>query len=105
VIETRSKTSYWRARAEKAEAEISACHKERVWALNQMTGAQMECGRLRAELARLTTLRPASEHDGRTSVLIWDEAFDGGWFASCVGLDVPHYSMWTPLPEPKKAKK
>lgn len=64
----------WRARAEKAEAE----------------------------LARLTTLRPAKEHDGKTAVMWWGiysgEIKYSGLYR--LGGD-PFY--WTPLPQPKEA--
>jgi hypothetical protein len=78
VIEIRSKTSYWRARAEKAEAE----------------------------LARLTTLRHASEHTCGEVVLWWKKYIDGWFGAVQVSSSCPSSVClwWTPIPEVKEAE-
>ena len=69
----------WQARAEKAEAE----------------------------LARLTTLRPADTHIDNYKALWWKRTIDGDY----VPVEVCRYQpssiclWWTPLPEPKEAEK
>lgn len=57
-----------------------------------------EYDRIKAELDRLTTLRPASEHDGKTPVLIWSYGK-----AICILDRTLSCNMWTPLPTPKEA--
>lgn len=78
MIETRSKTSYWRARAEKAEAE----------------------------LARLTTPQ-VFEHDEKTKVLWWKRTIDGLYVPVEVCPYQPSSVClwWTPIPAPKEAEK
>ena len=59
-----------------------------------------------AELDRLTTLRPASEHDGKTEVIWWD--INQGW-KPVRSAPVPwtiddrtRVTHWTPIPTPKE---
>jgi len=52
-----------------------------------------------AELARLTTLRPASEHDGGTEVFWWGD----GEFRY-IGNEGDDWLCWTPLPDVKEPK-
>jgi len=52
--------------------------------------------RLRAELARLTTLRPANEWDGETYVLWWRDWDDAGWVIDSVS-DSQESGWWTPV--------
>jgi len=49
----------------------------------------------RAELTRLTTLRPASEWDGETYVLWWREWDEAGWVIDSVS-DSQQSDYWTP---------
>ena len=68
----------------------------------ELNEAKAEVERLRAELARLTTLRPHAcddEYDGEK--LYWGK--DGNTWI-CDPLFV-HSTHWTPLPEPKEAGK
>ncbi|NDE17377.1 hypothetical protein EBZ80_20845 [bacterium] len=67
-----------------------------------------EVERLRAELARLTTLRPANEWDGETYVLWWRDWDDAGWVIDSVS-DSQESGWWTPvfdvsLPDVKETK-
>jgi hypothetical protein len=66
--------------------------------------AEDEAERLRAELARLTTLRPASEHKTGERVLIWEEArlHADRWLFFNHGTRVPTGAWWTPLPDVKE---
>ncbi|MCA3072837.1 MAG: hypothetical protein IOD11_20675 [Rhodocyclaceae bacterium] len=57
--------------------------------------AEAKVERLRAELARLTTLRPASEWDGETYVLWWREWDEAGWVIDSVS-DSQQSDYWTP---------
>lgn len=56
-----------------------------------------EHDRLRAELDRLTVLRPASEHGGLTRVLVWTHRIP-----YLVVATVQPDEEWTPLPTPKQ---
>ena len=62
---------------------------------------------LEAELARLTTLRPVSEHDGKTRVIVyhWTTYADGTaeWVPQFLHNLVPRQDRWTPLPDVKEA--
>jgi hypothetical protein len=61
-----------------------------------------EHDRLKAELERLTTLRPASEHDGETRVLWWWQIPNcEKWFTSSASDDVLS-GWWTSLPTPRE---
>jgi hypothetical protein len=85
------------ARAEAAEATVERC--------KQVCYATAEGWReTQAELDRLTTLRPASEHDGETRVYWHMRNGRGEW--SAVG---PYVSAtgthFTPLPDVKEATK
>jgi uncharacterized small protein (DUF1192 family) len=62
----------------------------------ELTAAKAEVERLRAELARLTTLRPASEWDGETYVLWWRDWDDAGWVLDSVS-DSQESGWWTPV--------
>jgi hypothetical protein len=66
----------------------------------------VEAERLRAELARLMTLRPASEHKTGERVLIWEEArlHADRWLFFNHGTRVPTGAWWTPLPDVKEPK-
>jgi len=67
----------------------------------ELTAAKAEVERLRAELARLTTLRPHAcddEYDGEK--LFWGKDGDS-WI--CDPLFV-HSTHWTPLPDVKETK-
>jgi hypothetical protein len=57
--------------------------------------AEAERDEARAELARLTTLRPASEWDGETYVLWWREWDVAGWVIDSVS-DSQQSDYWTP---------
>jgi hypothetical protein len=61
-----------------------------------------EVERLRAELARLTTLRPASEWDGETIVLWWREWDVAGWAIASVS-DSQDSGYWTPAFDAKES--
>ena len=74
-------------------------------ALVQATGASSALEAIgiirgnKAELDRLTTLRPASEHDTQNEALWWyspDDFRDASFFRSA--------PYWTPLPDVKEAK-
>lgn len=60
---------------------------------------EAECDALRAELDRLTTLRPASEHDTQNEALWWHSPDD--FHGASYFRDAPY---WTPLPDVKEAK-
>lgn len=106
-----------RARAEKAEAAIAehldGCKELWGWKPDDLAGsltAMQEYGDcaavVKAELARLTTLRPASEHDGKTQVIEWFySGKDRRWksLRTCYYVNKDH--RWTPLPEPKEEEK
>jgi len=66
-----------------------------------------EVERLRAELARLTTLRPASEHDSREHGTVrWLYRTSLGW-TNCgtwQARPVAYATHWTPLPDVKEPK-
>ena len=66
-----------------------------------------EVERLRAELARLTTLRPASEHDSREHGTVrWLYRTSLGW-TNCgtwQASPVAYATHWTPLPDVKEPK-
>ena len=65
-------------------------------AVEQNTEAlRAECDALRAELDRLTTLRPASEWDGETYVLWWREWDVAGWALDSIS-DSQESFYWTP---------
>lgn len=59
------------------------------------TELRAECEALRAELDRLTTLRPASEWDGETYVLWWREWDVAGWALDSIS-DSQESFYWTP---------
>ena len=54
---------------------------------------------LRAEVARLTTLRPASEHDTQKEALWWHSPDD--FHGASYFRDAPY---WTPLPDVQEVK-
>ena len=68
-------------------------------AREELTRLHAECDALRAELARLTTLRPASEHDTQNEALWWHSPDD--FHGASYFRDAPY---WTPLPDVKEAK-
>jgi hypothetical protein len=61
---------------------------------------------LQEELSRLTTLRPASEHDRKTRVIVyhWTTYADGtaGWVPQWLHNHVPAHCRWMPIPKPKE---
>lgn len=63
-----------------------------------------EVERLRAELARLTTLRPASEHDGESWAIWYDMAVNGVPVAIALAANnsLMQCAGWTPLPDVKE---
>ena len=67
--------------------------------------AEAERDEARAELARLTTLRPASEHD-RESWAIWHDKDDGAWVPICLSYSntLLDCECWTPIPKVKEPK-
>jgi len=72
-------------------------------ALARAHKAEADLAEARSELARLTTLRPASEHDGKPAVWWLNSA--GNWLRiseSRFGMDGCY---WTPLPPVKEADK
>jgi len=68
--------------------------------------AEAEVERLRAELARLTTLRPACEHDGESRAIWYDMAVNGVPVASALAANnsLMQCAGWTPLPDLKEPK-
>jgi chromosome segregation ATPase len=91
-------------RAEKAEAERDEAIRDHDAVLERFQG-EIQClteerDEARAELARLTTLRPASEH-ANTGLALWH--FASG--AATVSRKAQVGSVgWTPLPDVKEAK-
>ena len=61
--------------------------------------AEKDVQHVSKQLARLTTLRPASEHDGNSKVLTWEDY--GFPQARFVLTTVPRGDYWTPLPTPR----
>ena len=58
-----------------------------------------------AELDRLTTLRPASEHDEKTVVQWFDMDEYKEWVPVLSSKYAPHTGCkWTPIPTPKEVK-
>jgi hypothetical protein len=104
--EYQSVTAALEARAERVEAERDEARAECLEQarLNGMGSerearlmAQVQEGQ--AKLARLTTLRPASEHDGDAPALWW-----GGGEFRYIGNEGDDWLCWTPLPPVKEAK-
>jgi hypothetical protein len=98
---------YARLYVEQATAELRAeledMEQRALSEWHQKLEAQERAEKAEAELARLTTLRPASEHDGKPA--IWWLNSVGNWLRiseSRFGMD---HCYWTPLPEPKEADK
>jgi hypothetical protein len=72
-------------------------------AIGHAKALRRERDEARAELARLTTLRPASEHDGETEVLWWWR-FGVTWLGERVDKEpAAGCKFWTPLPPVKEA--
>ena len=100
-----------------ARAELSACADERnnysriltvlgmedegdpVAEVDALMQERDQLHEARAEWARLTTLRPASEHDGGAEVLWWGD----GEFRY-IGNEGDDWLCWTPLPDVKEPK-
>ena len=84
----------------------SRLHVENADVMVERDRLHAEVERLRAELARLTTLRPASEHKTGERVLIWEEArlHADSWLFFNHGTRVPTVAWWTPLPDVKEPK-
>jgi hypothetical protein len=59
--------------------------------------------RLKAELDRLTTLRPMSDLELHEDIPILWFNFAGRWHHTPYGVGIATH--WTPLPEPKEADK
>jgi hypothetical protein len=61
---------------------------------------------LRAELARLTTLRPHNEHKQGDRVLIWEKVLlhEDRWLFWNHGNRCPPGAYWTPIPPVKELK-
>jgi sRNA-binding protein len=98
------------AMTRRANDEYLAASAHRNWAeLQRIRAEKVEAERdeARAELARLTTLRPASEHDpNEDGYARWFFHKDDYWAE--VGSDhrKPQYAThWTPLPPVKEADK
>jgi uncharacterized small protein (DUF1192 family) len=83
--------------------ENQAAHAVGIQQEREMMALEAEVERLRAELARLTTLRPASE-PRPAKVLLWDKH---GEFAGnhVQQARMPDSWFWTPIPTPEEADK
>jgi len=88
-----------RAQRDKAERERDEALIEAKQWENSALAIEVERDEARAELARLTTLRPASEHDGGTEVFWWGD----GEFRY-IGNEGDDWLCWTPLPDVKEPK-
>ena len=94
------------ARAEAAEATVERCKQVCDATAEGWRETQAELDEALAKLARYETLRPASEHDGETTVVIWikrgwHDSYRPSHFGTAVGMA----SCWTPLPDVKEASK
>ena len=88
-------------------AIIAAIRAYARFAVEQNTAElRAEVERLRAELARLTTLRPASEHDGESWAIWYDMAVNGVPVAIALAANnsLMQCAGWTPLPDVKETK-
>jgi hypothetical protein len=115
-----------RAEAERdeARAELSACADERnnysriltvlgmeeegdpVAEVDALMQERDQLHEARAELARLTTLRPHNEHKQGDRVLIWEKVLlhEDRWLFWNHGNRCPPGAYWTPIPPVKELK-
>ena len=69
----------------------------------ELNAAKAEVEKLRAELARLTTLRPIAEWQAVPHhAMYWYRRNDGGMYGLQARFD--HCLGWTPLPDVKETK-
>jgi hypothetical protein len=86
-----------RAEVERLRAELAA-REQAMLALDHRAQENLaKWAEARAELARLTTLRPACEHDGGAEVFWWGD----GEFRY-IGKEGDDWLCWTPLPDVKE---
>jgi len=91
-------------RPRQGEADMSD---QIAWYRELIEMLEAERDEAQAELARLTTLRPASEHDGKARVLVWKrETYIMSANRAVLqfhNTKVPYGCEWTPLPPVKEA--